>query len=196
MAESMRDHEVVSTFPFDDEQVDQLMNDSSECVLMWGTQDGWPVGVYHSFVWRDGKFWITCAAHRHRVAAIQRDGRVSVAVSAVAAQEFSPRGSATAKGRAIVREDQATKDWFYPALAQKAFPHDKAAEDDFVERLDSPLRIIIEVTPEKWITFDGSKSDRALRGVLSEEDSGPRLSSDAVRMKKERATRGLDPDAR
>lgn len=196
MAETMRDHEVVSTFPFDEKQIDELMNDAGECVLMWGTQDGWPVGVYHSFVWRDGKFWITCAAHRHRVAAIKRDGRVSVAVSAVSANEFSPRGSATAKGRAIVREDAETKEWFYRALAHKSSPNDKASEDDFVERLDSPLRIIIEVTPEKWITFDGSKSDKAVRGVLTDEEAGPRLSSDAVRMKKERAARGLDPDAR
>ena len=33
---------------------------------MWATKDGWPVGVTHAFVWRDGKIWITFAAHRHR----------------------------------------------------------------------------------------------------------------------------------
>ena len=192
----MDDHEVVSIFPFDDEQIDALPTDARECVLMWGTRDGWPVGVYHQFLWRDGKFWITCAAHRHRVSAIRRDPRVSVAVSAVCAPAFEPRGSITAKGRGVVREDRETKDWFYRALAEKAFPTDAAAVDEFVARLDSPLRIVIEITPEKWITFDGSKSDRMVRGEITEEELGPRLSSDAVLMKRERAARGLDPEAR
>lgn len=197
MSEGMRDHEVVSVYPYSDEQIDQLMNDASECILMWGTKDGWPVGVYHSFVWRDGKFWITCAAHRHRVAAIRRDGRVSVAVSGISATSpDSPRGAATAKCRAVVREDAETKAWFYRALAHKANPDDKAAEDDFVERLDSPLRIVIEATPEKWITFDSGKSAKDVAGTLTEEERGPRLDSDAVRMRAERERRGLDPDAR
>jgi len=195
--EGMRDHEVVSVYPYSNEQIDQLMNDASECILMWGTKDGWPVGVYHSFVWKDGKFWITCAAHRHRVAAIRRDGRVSVAVSGISAKSpDSPRGAATAKCRAVVREDAETKEWFYRALAHKANPDDKAAEDDFVERLDSPLRIIIEATPEKWITFDSGKSAKDVAGTLTDEERGPRLDSDAVRMRAERERRGLDPDAR
>ncbi len=196
MPEAMRDHEVVSIFPFDDEQLNELLTDARECVLMWGTQDGWPVGVYHQFLWREGKFWITCTANRHRVAAIRRDPRVSVAVSAMVAPNFAPRGAATAKGRGVVHEDRETKDWFYRALARKALPDDKAAEDAFVERLDSPLRIVIEVTPEKWITFDGSKSDRMVRGELRDEERGPRLSSDSERMRKARAERGLDPEGR
>ena len=75
------DHEIVSIYPFTDEEVDQLMNNSVECVLMWATKDGWPVGVTHAFVWHDGKIWLTFAAHRHRTAAIRRDNRVSVNVS-------------------------------------------------------------------------------------------------------------------
>jgi general stress protein 26 len=196
MPEGMRDHEVVSVFPFSKDQIDQLMNDARECVLMWGTKDGWPVGVYHSFVWQEGHIWITCAAHRHRVAAIERDPRVSVAVSGVSGLEGTPRGAATIKGRATIREDQQTKDWFYRALAHKSNPDDKAAEEDFFERLDSPLRIIIEVIPEKWITFDSEKSAKDVAGTLTDEERGPRLNSDAVRMRAERKARGLDPDSR
>ena len=44
------DHEIVSVYPFTDEEVDLLMNNSQECVRMWGTKDGWPVGVTHAFV--------------------------------------------------------------------------------------------------------------------------------------------------
>ena len=75
------DHEMVSIYPFTDEEIDQLMNNSVECVLMWATKDGWPVGVTHAFVWHDGKIWITFSNHRHRAAAIRRDNRVSVNVS-------------------------------------------------------------------------------------------------------------------
>ncbi|HCV00400.1 MAG TPA: hypothetical protein DGL25_04280, partial [Dehalococcoidia bacterium] len=75
-------------------------------------------------------------------------------------------------------------------------PDDKQAEDDFVERLDSPLRIIIEATPEKWITFDSGKSGKDVAGTLTDEERGPRLESDGVRMRAERERRGLDPDAR
>ena len=71
-------------FPYyrhSDEQLELLLCKAPECVLMWGTKDHWPVGVVHSYVWREGKFWITFAAHRHRAAAIRRDPRVSVTVS-------------------------------------------------------------------------------------------------------------------
>jgi len=190
--EGVKDHEVVSVYPFSDEQLDRLMTDARECVLMWATKDGWPVGVYHSFVWRDGRIWLTFAAHRHRAAAIRRDPRVSVAVSGVArVEDDCPMGSATAKGRVIFHEDEATKKWFYRALADKSYRDDKAAADEFVERLDSPLRVIIEVIPEKWITFDSDKSARDLEGSLDESERGPRLSSDANRMNKERGRRGL-----
>ena len=52
------DHEMVSIYPFNDDEVDQLMTTASEAVLMWGTKDGWPVGVTHAYVWHEGKIWI------------------------------------------------------------------------------------------------------------------------------------------
>jgi len=39
------DHEMVSIYPFTDDEVDELLTNANECVLMWGTKDGWPVGV-------------------------------------------------------------------------------------------------------------------------------------------------------
>lgn len=192
MSDGIQNHEIVSIYPFDEKQIDQLMTDANECVLMWATHDCWPVGVYHSFVWRGGRIWITFAAHRHRTAAIRRNPKVSVAVSGVASRtEGSPRGSATAKGTAIVHDDRETKDWFYPALAKKSNPNDPDAAAAFVKRLDSPLRVILEVTPEKWITFDSAKSGLDVAGKLPEELRGPRLSSDAVRYEHERKERGL-----
>ena len=78
---SSEEHEVVSIYPFTDETREELLSKASECVFNWSTKDGWPVGVVHAFVWRDGRGWITCGAHRHRVSAIRRDPRCSVVVS-------------------------------------------------------------------------------------------------------------------
>jgi general stress protein 26 len=185
-------HEIVSVYPFDEQQIDQLMTDARECVLMWATQDCWPVGVYHSFVWRDGRIWITFAAHRHRTAAIRRNPKVAVAVSGLAAATpGSPRGSITVKGRGIVHEDRETKEWYYPALANKSNPGNPAAAAEFVKRLDSPLRVILEVIPEKWITFDSEKSGADVAGMLPDNLRGPRLESDRVRYERELTRRGL-----
>jgi len=188
------DHEVVSIYPYSEDQIDQLMTLAPECVLMWSTKDGWPVGVVHSFVWRDGRVWLTFAAHRHRAAAMRRDPRVSVTVSGRTSDNPEcPLGQATVKGRAIFHEDRDTKEWFYRALAKKGNPDDKQAEEDFYQLLDSPLRVVVEIVPEKWITFDAGKSARHRAGTLPEEEMGPMLSADAKRMNAERQRRGLDP---
>ena len=187
-----QDHETVSGYPLDEEQLESLLVNARECALNWSTQDGWPVGVIHAYVWHEGRFWITCAVHRHRVAAIRRDPRVSVIVSSAACDPDSgaPGGQATAKGRCIIHEDRETKDWFYPALANKISPDAEAAAA-FVERLDSPLRVILEVIPEKWILFDGGKMAKDTAGTLTDEERGPLLSADTERMPRELAKRGL-----
>jgi general stress protein 26 len=191
------DHEIVSIYPFSDAEAEQLMANSNECVLMWATKDGWPVGVIHSFVWHDGKIWITFAAHRHRAAAIRRDNRVSVCVSSAGyppgAAANLPRGAITFKGRAQLFDDQATKDFFYPALSKKLNPTNAAGEDFFNKLLDSPLRVVLGVTPEKKIMYNAALAGRHMAGTVSEEELGARLESDKVRMAKERATRGLKP---
>ena len=192
-----QDHEIVSVYPFSNEEIEQLMNNSREGVLMWGTKDGWPVGVTHSFVWHDGKIWITFAEHRHRAAAIKRDPRVSVNVSAAGYPEGSsedlPRGAITFKGRGEFFQDAETKDWFYRALAKKGNPDNKEGEDFFYNFLDSPLRTILAVTPEKKIMYNGTKAAGHIAGTLSDDELGERLDSDAGRMNKYREKRGLDP---
>ena len=121
------DHEIVSIYPFSDAETEQLMANSNECVLMWATKDGWPVGVIHSFVWHDGKIWITFAAHRHRAAAIRRDNRVSVCVSSAGYPPHARRlrcraARSRSKGAREIFDDEATKHWFYPALSKKLNP--------------------------------------------------------------------------
>ena len=188
------DHEVVSIYGHSEEQKNELMKRAPECILMWATKDGWPVGVVHSFVWHDDKVWVTFASHRHRAAAIRRDNRVSVTVSGASSQDPEcPRGAVTIKGHATFHDDDETKKWFYRALSRKVSPDDREGEDAFYSLLDSPLRTIISVAPEKWISFDADKSQRDRMGLLKEEEKTPRLSADTVRMNKEREKRGLEP---
>ena len=191
------DHEIVSIYPFSEAEIDELMTHSNECVLMWATKDGWPVGVIHAFVWRDGKVWITFAAHRHRTAAIRRDNRVSVSVSSSAYPPGSsttlPHGAVTFKGRAQIFDDDATKAWFYPALSKKLNPRSATGEAFFNKLLDTPLRVIIGVTPEKKIMYNSTLAGRHMAGTVSEAELGERLESDAMRMNRERTRRGLKP---
>jgi general stress protein 26 len=195
--EKTHDHEIVSIYPFSDDEVDQLLNASNECVLMWATKDGWPVGVTHAFVWHGGKIWLTFAAHRHRADAIRRDNRVSVNVSSAGyppnAGGGLPRGAITLKGRAAFLDDDATKDWFYKALSSKLFPGSAEGEKFFYSLLDSPLRTILAITPEKKIMYNAKLANAHMFGGIDEKQLGPRLSGDAERMNRERARRGLPP---
>lgn len=187
------DHEIVSIYRHSDEQIDLLMNKAPECVLMWGTKDHWPVGVVHSFVWLEGKVWVTFAAHRHRAAAIRRDPRVSITVSGRTSDDPGcPLGAVTMKGRGVFCEDEATKKSFYRALAKKVSPQDKAGEDAFYDILDSPLRLVLEITPEKVISFDADKSARHRAGLLEEHEMSPLQSADTERLKIERQQRGIE----
>lgn len=187
----VQDHETVSIYPFDQKQIDTLLTQARECTLNWTTKDGWPVGVIHSFVWRQGRVWITAGGHRHRISALRRDPRCSVVVSAVAAPESGIAGAITIKGRCIVHEDQQTKVWFYEALARKSNPTNEAGAKAFEQRLDSPLRVILEVVPEKWITFDAAKFAADTAGTLRDDQKGAPLSSDSERLPRELRKRGI-----
>ena len=191
------DHEVVSIYPFSEEEVQALVDNAVEAVLMWTTRDGWPVGVTHAFIWRDGKLWLTFASHRHRAAAIRRDNRVSVNVSSASypagADPHLPSGAITFKGTGEFFDDDASKEWFYRALSAKVGQGDKAVEEHFYHFLDSPLRTILAVTPVKRIMYNAGLANRHIAGTVSEEELGERLSSDARRMNQEREKQGLDP---
>ena len=150
------DYEDVRSYNLEEDVLERLLREQTELNFMWGTKDHWPVGVFMSFVWRDGRFWLTSAAQRARMRAIERDPRVSVAVSSVGTS-LGRQKSATAKGRVIVHDDDETKAWFYPALAKRVMPPIPAVQRAFADMLDSEHRVVLEVVPEKWITFDVSK---------------------------------------
>ena len=152
---TMRNYEEVSQFTLDPEDREQLLKTQTECTFIWRARDGSPIGVVMSYVWRNGKAWMTASGQRPRVAAVRRDDRVSVVVSS-AGTALPPR-TATIRGRCELYEDDETKRWFYPDLARVLIPNDAERQARFIKMLDSPRRVVMCVVPEKFITFDSQK---------------------------------------
>jgi hypothetical protein len=151
-----QNYEEVNVYPLEPEVLEQLLREQRELCFMWGTKDHWAVGVFMSYVWRDGSFWVTSTTQRARMRAIERDPRVSVAVTSVGTS-LGPSKTATAKGRVRIHDDEATKQWFYPALSERVIPGLRPVQRAFAALLNSERRVVLEVVPEKWMTFDASK---------------------------------------
>ena len=154
------DYEDVTVYPLDDAEERELLATQRECTFAWSTSDGWPVGVIMSYVFVDGRFWLTASGQRKRIAAVRRDGRVAIVVSS-AGTSLPVNRTVTYKGRCVVHEDRETKDWFYPRLAGALHPHDPERAAVFAQFLDSPRRVVLEVEPVERIGFDGSKMSAA-----------------------------------
>ena len=185
-------HEVVSIYTLDDDVREAMLLEQKECVLNWCTQDEWPMGVIHSYIWRKGSIWITAAAHRHRVSALRRNPKSSVVITSKGTSLDAGK-SITIKGRAKIHDDTNLKAWFYPELASalRSTPEEVKAFEDM---LDSPLRIVIEVVPEKWITYDGAKMRAHTLGTIDESQLAKPLEADTVRLAAEKERRGLSHD--
>lgn len=147
------DFEDVSTYALTPERERVLYAKQTECTFMWTNRAGEPVGVIMNYVVRDGAFWLTATRRRARIAAIERDPRVAIAISS-RGTDIGVSQSVTHKGIATVHDDRATKEWFYEALAAAIRPQSADERRAFVEHLDSPGRVVIEVTPTQRIGFD------------------------------------------
>ena len=156
MADTITDYDDVTQYGLDDDLRDEILRKQIECTFIWGPKTGWPVGVLMTYLWKDGSFWVSATSQRKRISAIKRDPRVSIVVSSYGT-DLGPAKGITAKGRAVIHDDQATKDWFYPACAAVNIPTAGKLQDAFTRMLDTERRLVIEVKPEKWITFDATK---------------------------------------
>jgi hypothetical protein len=146
-------YEDVSTFALEDEREHALHAAQTECTFMWTTKEGDPVGVIMNYLERDGSFWLTCTRRRKRVAAVEARPRVAIAVSS-RGTDIGVSQAVTYKGDAVVHDDEATKAWFYPALAARVRPESTERQAAFVHHLDTPGRVVIEVRPIARIGFD------------------------------------------
>jgi general stress protein 26 len=189
MSDKLTDYEKVSIYPLNPDVQEKLLRVQRECVFNWSTREGWPLGVIMSCLWTRGRMWLTAGVHRHRISAVRRDPRVSVVVTSTGT-ELGMGKTVTIKGKCIVHEDRETKDWFYPEFSQHMYGEGEAAES-FQKRLDSPLRVVLEIVPEKYITYDGMKMFAHTAGQLDESELGEPKSSDSERLARELDRRGL-----
>jgi general stress protein 26 len=150
------DYEDVTKYGLTEAAEAELLARQIECTFIWSNSAGHPVGVIMNYVFRDGKFWLTASDQRARVAAVRRDPRVAVVVTS-RGSGITTSKSLTYKGHCVVRDDEATKAWFYPALAAAVRPGDPDAAAAFVRHLDSPRRVVLEVTPTGRIGFDSTQ---------------------------------------
>ena len=163
MTERRENYRNVRGLGVDPAKRDLLYAAQTECVVNWTTRDGWPVGVMHRFVWHDERFWITCAVERKRVAALRARPQSSVVVSSEGTW-LGGDVTTTAKTLATIHDDRETKDWFYPRLAERQRQGD-AEIAEFLRRIDTPGRVVIELDPVSWITYDGNRLEASLRGM-------------------------------
>ncbi len=146
-------YEDVSVFALAPADELTLLDTQTECTFMWTTTEGDPVGVIMNHLFADGRFWLTCTRRRKRVPAIEARPRVAIAVSS-RGTDIGRSQSITYKGSAVVHDDEATRSWFYPALAAKVRPGDETKQAAFAAHLDTPGRVVIEVVPDVRIGFD------------------------------------------
>ncbi len=162
------DYEDVTVYTLDDDTEDALIEQNNECTFMWANSSCEPVGVIMSYLRRDGKFWLTAAQHRLRVPAVRKNPAVAICITSRGTEMDGLRGGRTVtyKGTCRVIDDAETKAWFYPALAHRLYGTRPEMEGPFAKFLDSPNRIILEVTPTKRIGYDGAKMGKATREAM------------------------------
>ncbi|MEE2034897.1 pyridoxamine 5'-phosphate oxidase family protein [Rhodococcus chondri] len=161
MAVGIDDNEDLRSLHADPQTRHQLLASQSECTFAFATEEGWPAGVVMSYLFHDGIFWLTAAAGRAHVRAAQRDPRVTLVVSN-AGTDLPGRRMLAVRGRVTVHTDDCTKQWFYPAFAQRHAPDNSEA---FQQLLDSPNRVVLEVRPVRIaVSHDSTKMPGDGRG--------------------------------
>jgi len=155
LTDDLENYEDLSAYDLDPTDEKALLLAHNECTFIWANREGWPVGVIMSYIWRQGRFWLTASNHRARIHALRRDPRCCVVVTSTGSP--LPRNQAvTWKGICTLHEDEDTKRWFYPDLS-KALRGEGERARSFQKYLDSPRRVILEVEPTQRIGYDGHK---------------------------------------
>lgn len=142
-----------NNFRLSDPLKEELLNSQDECSISWLNRDGWPVGVIQSYLWHDGAFWVTAFANKPRVEALKQRPKATVMVSSKGT-DLGPEKMISAKVLATVHDDDGTKTWFYPAFAARV-QSDEHSRQLFAAALAKQDRVVIELRPVSWLSFDG-----------------------------------------
>ena len=156
----MQGYEDVTIYELSPEREQELLDKQIECNFVWTNKDGHGLGVIMNYVARNGSIWLMATSQRARIKALKRDPRASVVISSMGT-DMGPGKQLTYKGRVTLHEDQQTKDWFYPAMAAIISPYPAPTAEAAMAYLDTPLRLILELVPEKVIRFDGDRIAKA-----------------------------------
>ena len=76
--------------------------------------------------------------------------------------ELGPDRTLTFKTNAVIHDDRETLEWFFPKFSAAIHPDNPAAQDGMQMMLDTPRRVVIELTPIKTISYDGAKLSEAI----------------------------------
>lgn len=155
MADAINDYEDLTGMQLSDEELEGLVSGGGECIFNWTNKAGYPVGVVVAYVWRDGKFWTTCAERRARVPALRARPQSGFVIN-------SGGMTASYKGDSIVHSHEdddwdEVKTWFYAALSGTDKRPDNTAARNFEKFLDSPHRVIIETDANLVVSFNVAK---------------------------------------
>jgi len=156
----MQGYEDVTIYELSPEREQELLHKQIECNFVWTNKDGHGLGVIMNYVARNGSIWLTATSQRARIKALKRDPRASVVISSMGT-DMGPGKQLTYKGTVTLHEDQKTKDWFYPAMAEIISPYPAPTAEAAMAYLDTPLRLILELVQEKVIRFEGDRIEKA-----------------------------------
>ena len=156
MSDEPVDYEDLTSMQLDADALAALVEPGGECIFNWTNSQGYPVGVVVAYVWRDGRFWTTCADRRKRVPALKQRPQSGIVIN---------RGGKTAsyKGDSIVH---ANGDPGFDELKELVLPTrcraSRRTRTTTTARrsskfLDSPHRVIIETEANLVVAFDTVK---------------------------------------
>lgn len=155
MADEPVDYEDLTGMQLTDDELNALVARGGECIFNWTNKAGYPVGVVVAYLWRDGKFWTTCAARRARVPALRARPQSGVVINRDG-RTASYRGDSIVHANGDEGFDEL-KTWFYDTLASATPGRNEAYAKAFRKFLDSPHRVIIETEANLIVSFDTAR---------------------------------------
>lgn len=157
----------IRAFALDEAREQELFAKQNECVFMWTTKAGEPVGVVMCYLLDDGRFWLCLTEDRARVAAIRRDGRSCLCISS-AGTDMKNGKAISYKGmtRVHAHDSPEVSGWFFEAFARRMHKGDNAERIAAIAAdLDIPERVVFEFTPGEAISYDGDKLAATVPGL-------------------------------
>jgi general stress protein 26 len=158
----------VTVYELTPERERELLEKQVECVFMWGTKDGSPMGVIMNYLAVDDRLWLTATSQRARIKALKRDPRAAITVTSQGT-DMGAGKTVTYRGHVVIHVDQETKDWFYPQMAELLNGYPAPSAEAAMQMLDTPLRVVLEFVPEKSIKFDGDRIAKFSRQMAEQQ---------------------------